>query len=115
METPYTYPLYSPRECMEEERKLSKAIKKQTWAKKRADKDELARAPLIICSSAGNLTENIKKVCADFGAAQNIQVPVFLRGGKRISSLVKPEPLANKTCGRTNCFPCISGGGGDCD
>ena len=46
-------PLYRPREWMEEDRRLAKARKKQSWAKKHARMDELARAPLIISPSAG--------------------------------------------------------------
>ena len=107
--------MYRPREWMEEERRLAKAKKKVNWAKKQADQNELGRAPLIICPSAGNLTAEIKKVCLEFGASQNIKVPVFLRGGRRLSTLVKAEPMASKLCGRDNCFPCISGGGGDCE
>ena len=81
-------PLYRPREWMEEERKLAKAKKKVNWARKQADNDELGRAPLIICPSAGNLTDKIKKVCLEFGISQNIKVPVFLRGGRRLLTLV---------------------------
>ena len=100
---------------MEEERKLAKARKRVNWAKRSGKQNELARAPLIICPSAGNLTDQIKQVCKEFGASQNIHVPVFLRGGKRLSTIVKSEPFRNKDCGRLNCFPCTSGGGGDCE
>ena len=108
-------PLYRPREWMEEERRLNKAKKRQNWAKKQAKDDELARAPLIIFPSDGKLTEDIKKVCTEFGEKHNIHIPVSLRGGKRVSSVVKAEPFGSDTCGRANCVPCISGGGGDCE
>ena len=91
---------------------LPKQGKDKSWAKKNAKQYELAQAPLIICTSAGNLTEDIKKVCNKFGASQNIYAPVFLRGGKRISTVVKSEPFSSRDCGRTNCFTCTSGGGG---
>ena len=46
---------------MEEEKRLDNAKKKNNWAKKRAKKYELAREPLIIFSSAGDLTEDMNK------------------------------------------------------
>ena len=32
-----------------------------------------------------------------------------------MTSTVMAEPLASDTCNRNNCFPCTSGGGGDCE
>ena len=39
---------------------------------------------------------------------------MFERGGNKIERLVQSNPLKTETCGRADCFPCVSGGGGDC-
>ena len=32
----------------------------------------------------------------------------------KIGNIAKSDPLSPSTCGRKDCFPCTSGGGGDC-
>ena len=39
---------------------------------------------------------------------------VYERGGSKVGSIAKSDPLKPESCGRENCFPCTSGGGGDC-
>ena len=36
------------------------------------------------------------------------------RGGSKVGNLAKSDPLKPSTCERDDCFPCTSGGGGDC-
>ena len=75
----------------------------------------LAGAPLIIYPSAGEaISKKMKQVCKIFKAEHKIDVKVFERGGVKIGNIAKSDPLSPKGCNREDCFPCSSGGGGDC-
>ena len=39
---------------------------------------------------------------------------MYERGGSKVGSMAKADPLKPDTCGKDNCFPCTSEGGGDC-
>ena len=56
----------------------------------------------------------MKDVCKKFQVEHNIAVKVYERGGLKIGNVVKSDPLCPSTCEREDCFPCTSGGKGDC-
>ena len=108
-------PVFRPRGFMEEERRMAKLKKMKSWHSSKADSSTKAGAPLIICPVAGGeVTKMMKEICRMFEKEHNIEVRVFERGGNKIERLVRSDPLRSETCGRPDCFPCISGGGGDC-
>ena len=110
-ETEGLRPVFRPRGYMEEERRMAKLKKMRSWH----SSSSKAGAPLIICPGAGgSLTNKLKDICKKFEKEHNIEVRVFERGGNKIERLVRSDPLKNETCGREDCFPCVSGGGGDC-
>ena len=85
------------------------------WHKSWLDKGLLAGAPLIICPSAGeSISKKMKEVCKKFRVDHNIDVKVYERGGLKVGNIAKSDPLSPSTCERADCFPCTSGGGGDC-
>jgi hypothetical protein len=97
-----------------EERRLDKLKKQSLCHKGGYEEGVLAGAPLIICPSAGEtISKKMKKVCKNFKAEHKIDVKVFERGGVRIGTIAKSDPLSTKGCQRVDCFPCSSGGGGD--
>ena len=75
----------------------------------------LAGAPLIICPLAGDqISKKRKEVCKKFKSEHKINVKVCERGGIKMGNIAKPDPLSPSSCNREDCFPCTSGGGGDC-
>ena len=56
----------------------------------------------------------MKSVCKMFKLEHSIDVKVYERGGLKIGNIAKSDPLSPSTCGKEDCFPCTSGGGGDC-
>ena len=114
-ETSGKRPLFRPKDFKTEERRLDKLKKQSLWHKGGYEEGVLAGAPLIICPSAGEaISKKMKKLCKNFKAEHKIDVKVFERGGVRIGTIAKSDPLSTKGCQRVDCFPCSSGGGGDC-
>ena len=108
-------PLFRPKTFMEEERAMAKLVKAKRWHKAGGEEDILAGAPLIVCPRAGGaVARKMKAVCKQFKEEHKIEVKVYERGGLKVGSLAKSDPLKPAMCGRDNCFPCTSGGGGDC-
>ena len=108
-------PLFLPKGFMEEERRMAKLRKLKSWHNTGAEAGLLAGAPLILCPMAGSsISKQIKQVCKKFEKEHKIGVRLYERGGNKIENFVRSDPLKPKTCGRENCFPCKSGGGGDC-
>ena len=108
-------PLFRPKGFLAEERRLAKLKKSRTWHKSGSDEGIMAGAPLIISPSAGeSISKKMKDVCKKFQVEHNIDVKVYERGGLKISNVVKSDPLSPSTCEREDCFPCTSGGKGDC-
>ena len=108
-------PMFRPKGFMVEERRLAKLKKLSTWHKGDYEEGILAGAPLIVCPSAGEIiSRKMKQVCKMFKEEHKIDVKVFERGGVKIGSIAKSDPLSSKGCDREDCFPCTSGGGGDC-
>ena len=104
-----------PKDYMAEERKLAKFKNSRLCQKSGVEEGVKAGAPLIISPSAGEIiSKRMKEVCKKFKVEHNIDVKVFERGGLKIGNIAKSDPLRPSTCGRKDCFPCISGGGGDC-
>ena len=74
-----------------------------------------AGAPLIIFpTTGGSILKKMKSVCKKFKIEHSIDVKVYERGGLKIGNIAKSDPLSPSTCGKEDCFPCTSGGGGDC-
>ena len=110
-----TRPLFRPKDFKAEERRLDKLKKQSLWHKGGCEEGLLAGAPLIVCPTAGEaISKKMKQVCKTFKAEHNIDVRVFERGGVKIGSIAKSDSLSQKGCQREDCFPCSSGGGGDC-
>ena len=108
-------PLFRPKEFKAEERRLEKLKKQHEWHKGGKEDGVLAGAPLIICpSDGGAISRKMKEICKKFKAEHKIDVKVFERGGVKMGSIAKADPLSQKGCDRDDCFPCKSGGGGDC-
>jgi hypothetical protein len=108
-------PLFRPRSFMEEERAMAKLVKAKEWHKAGREEGILAGAPLIVCPRAGGeVARKMKSVCKKFKEEHKIEVKVYERGGSKVGSIAKVDPLKPDTCGRDDCFPCTSGGGGDC-
>ena len=100
---------------MAEERRLEKQKKLRLWHKSGSEKGVKAGAPLIICPTAGgSISKKMKSVCKMFKLEHSIDVKVYERGGLKIGNIAKSDPLSPSTCGKEDCFPCTSGGGGDC-
>ena len=77
--------------------------------------EEVARAPLIICPQDGSsVTRKMKDICNNFARETNIHVKVVTRGGNKLTSNSKSNPLRKGECGRENCMVCTTGGIGDC-
>jgi hypothetical protein len=107
--------LFRPKGYRAEERKLAKFKKSKLWHKSGVEEGVAAGAPLIISPSAGELiSKKMKEVCKKFKVEHNIDVKVFERGGLKIGNIAKSDPLSPSKCDRNDCFPCTSGGGGDC-
>ena len=61
------------------------------------------------------MTKEIKEACRKFEILTNMIVVVKVRAGDKVKHITKAEPLKEKGCRRENCFPCQSGGGGNCE
>ena len=108
-------PLFRPNTFKEEERRLGKLKKKKLWHKAGREENMLAGAPLVICPSDGDqISKKMRKVCKQFKEEHNIDVKICERGGRKLGSIVKSDPLKPQVCGRGDCFPCSNEGGGDC-
>ena len=108
-------PLFRPKSFMEEERALAKLKKAKQWHKAGGEVGLQAGAPLIVCPGAGGMiAKKMKSLCKTFKNEHKIDVRVYERGGSKVGSIAKSDPLKPESCGRENCFPCTSGGGGDC-
>ena len=94
------------------ERRKEKELKVQNWHK--GQKDQIS-APLIIDPTAGEMTKEMKEVCKRFEAVTGMRVIVQKRAEDAIKHSAKAEPLRNQSCGRIECFPCSTGGGGKCE
>ena len=94
---------------------MYKLKKLKTWHNAGSQAGMLAGAPLIVCpSTGGSVSKLMKEVCKQFSEEHKINVRLFERGGSKIGTNVKVDPLKLEVCGREDCFPCLSGGGGDC-
>ena len=54
----------------------------------------------------------MKKVCNQFREEHKIDVKICERGGTKLGSIAKSDPLKSLVCGRDDCFPCKNEGGG---
>ena len=61
------------------------------------------------------MTRDMKEVCKRFESVTGMRVVVQERAGDSVKSTAKAEPPRNQSCGRTDCFPCTTGGGGKCE
>jgi hypothetical protein len=101
-------PVHRSRAWREKERKREKEIKVTNWHTNQLNQ---VSAPLILDPTAGSMTNEIKEVCRKFESVTGMRVVVQERAGQSVKLLAKAEPLKNQGCGRTNCFPCSTGGG----
>ena len=96
---------------MESKRSLEKVSKKNSWSKVGKSPGKLARAPLIISPLAGDgPIAEIKKTCQVFAKNTDIHVKVCLRGGNRLSKMVKSDPLGKGSCDNEKCMAFTTGG-----
>ena len=82
------------------------------WHKVGTRDNGMAGALLIICPLAGSSTSRQMKIVFQ---KFKIDVRLYDRGGTKIGNLAKSDPFKRPTCESDNCFPCTSGGGGDCN
>ena len=88
---------------------MAKLVKAKGWHKAGGEEGILAGAPLIVCPRAGGaVARKMKAVCKKFKEEHKIEVKVYERGGSKVGSIAKSDPLKPATCGRDNCFPCTS-------
>ena len=73
------------------------------------------RGSLIFYLTSGTMTRDMKEVCKRFECVTGRRVVVQERAGDSVKSTAKAEPLRNQSCGRIDCFPCTTGGGGKCE
>jgi hypothetical protein len=107
-------PLYRHREYQRAAREKQKTKGKDNWYKG----DELSpnMAPLIVDPTpGGNLLKEMQKVCSEFKQTHGIGIRLVERGGQRIASGVKSNPLGEKSCGREKCPICRGERPGRCD
>ena len=106
-------PVHRPRSWERKERRLQKELKTGgSWCK---GNEQQIKAPLIMDPTAGQLSNAVKKVCAEYEVATGIKVSLKLRAGASLKSGCKSEPLRLKECGRPSCFCCASGNPGGCE
>ena len=55
----------------------------------------------------------MKEVCKQFSKKHKTNARLYERGGSKIGTNVKLDPLKLEVCGREDCFPCLSGAGED--
>ena len=68
-------------------------------------------ASLMLNTTDGCLTNEMKNVCAKFEKEIGMRVCVQERAGISNKYLAKSEPLRRKECGRLECFIYLSSGG----
>ena len=61
-----------------------------------------------------HISNRMKETCTQVKEEYNMDIKVCERGGTKVGSLVKSDPLKPSVCGRGDCFPCAEEGGGDC-
>ena len=61
------------------------------------------------------MTRDMKEVCKRFESVTDMRVVVRERTGDSAKNTAKAEPLRNQFCGRTDCFPCTTGGVEKCE
>ena len=105
-------PIHRSRHWKADARRKEKERKVQNWHK--GQKDQIS-APLIIDPTSGTMTRDMKEVCKRFESVTGMRVVVQERAGDSVKNTAKAEPLRNQSCGRTDCFPCTTGGGGKCE
>ena len=108
-------PMYRERKWQREEREREKEMRKENWYRARNPASgngttEKYEAPLIIDPTInGDLKAEMDKICETFNTSHGMNVKVYERGGRRVSSLVKRDPVGSEHCGRKECI-CLVGG-----
>ena len=105
-------PIHRSRHWKADARRKEKERKVQNWHK--SQKDQIS-APLIIDPTSGTITRDMKDVCKRFESVTGMRLVVRERAGDSVKNTAKAEPLRNRSCGRTDYFPCTTGGVEKCE
>jgi hypothetical protein len=109
-----TRPLYRHREYRRAERERKKASSRESWYK--GEETNPNMAPLIVDPTPGGTMYNeMLKVCEDFKATHKIGIRVVQRGGSKLTSHIKSNPLGSAGCLRDSCSICRGERKGKCD
>jgi hypothetical protein len=109
-------PLYRGRGYRAAERKLASEKKRINWCNKKQKGGKYYSAPLIMDPTpGGELKNEIDKICREEGEQGGMWIKVVERGGTKIKSVCKSNPLATKGCKRGNCGICNGKKPGRCD
>jgi hypothetical protein len=100
-------PLYRSRNYLAEQRRIQKETERVRWYRRGKGSDKLFLAPLIVDPTpGGELTRKFKEVCEETARITGIRIKVVERGGSKIKSVCKSNPLATVGCKRKECGVC---------
>jgi hypothetical protein len=106
-------PLYRRREYQRSVREKKKVGEKEIWY--RGDRESPNLAPLIIDPTPGGVMyKEMEKVIKDFSKTHKMAIKLVERGGRKLDSHVKSNPLGEKECGREKCSICQGEKPGQC-
>jgi hypothetical protein len=106
--------LYRHREYLRRDREKKRTGTRETWY--RGSKENKDLAPLIIDPTPdGMMAKEMTQVIKLFKQTHGMGVKLMERGGRRLSSEVKSDPLGGKDCKRGECPICKGDMPGNCD
>jgi hypothetical protein len=106
-------PLYRRREYKREERERKKMNGRETWYRGSESAPNLA--PLIVDPTpGGKMFAEMQKVIKDFSNTHGMGVKLVERGGRKLATTVKSNPLGSAECGREKCSICAGEKPGKC-
>jgi hypothetical protein len=105
-------PMFRSRNHDKAKRKRAKQAKVGTWWKNVGEDEE----PQITVIKVPYTPESkLLKLFQEVARKHQIKIKFIELSGYSLQNLLeKANPFREKTCGRTKCFPCESGGGGNC-
>jgi hypothetical protein len=99
---------------MRAEREKKKAKSRETWY--RGEENAPNMAPLIVDPTPGGIMyKEMLQVCQEFKATHKIGIKVVQRGGLKLKSAIKSNPLGSAGCMREKCSICKGKKKGKCD
>jgi hypothetical protein len=108
--------LYRGRQYKAKERKLAAEKKRINWVNKTRRTDRYYSAPLILDPTpGGEMKREIAKICQEEGERGGMWVKVMERGGTKLKTVCKSNPLSTPGCKRENCGICTGEKPGRCD